>query len=303
VGWNEQEGSLKAEPYGDITADEAQPLDLAMSDGTFVRVWDSDETELANNIAAVENLDKVVGIVYWVGTSKDNPVTEDLILKEDHPKCTHGYILALNDMSDIIQWQSKTEYAALKVQQDKNSGTNPGNSDYEGLWISYNLYDYSGNLDLLNVSLGYQTTKVLRLYNYYYSDAEHKVHPIEKLDEYVETHEAPEGSSGWYFPSAKELVLINCSPSKITLSTNYGASQSTKINTLLTKLKTKIDVDNTICQVGDVYYNFWSSTECYLTADDEWDNAFGVSAEVGYIDYVDTKVDTNFYRSRAICAF
>lgn len=123
-----------------------------------------------------------IGIVFSVG----DPTAQDPILARDHPKCTHGLVVALKDAADAgIQWSA--------VQEDVNSWTNSADRG-------------ANKVDIRNATLkqGYANTKALRAYNR--ANAGKKVVPVEYIDRYAVPY--PAGSSGWYLPSISSLMEL-----------------------------------------------------------------------------------------------
>ena len=64
--------------------------------------------------------------------------------------------------------------------------------------------------DNLNKIVGYNNTQAMRAFNADYDNIGWKVDAIKRLQFFLgnEEYRAPEGTSGWYFPSAKELTLM-----------------------------------------------------------------------------------------------
>lgn len=123
-----------------------------------------------------------IGIVFSVG----DPTAQDPILARDHPKCTHGLVVALKDAADAgIQWSA--------VQEEVNSWTNSADRG-------------ANKVDIRNATLkqGYANTKALRAYNR--ANAGKKVVPVEYIDRYAVPY--PAGSSGWYLPSISSLMEL-----------------------------------------------------------------------------------------------
>ena len=129
-----------------------------------------------------------IGVVYWVGSIKG----DDPLLARDHPGCTHGLVAALQD-----------------------AGQTKWSSDYEDItnnWLS--KQDAYGiiNLKEENKMQGYANTKALEGYNASGratgSNSGKTVLPIGLIQTYADAHPAPASSSGWYFPSVKELKFM-----------------------------------------------------------------------------------------------
>lgn len=135
-----------------------------------------------------------VGIIFYVG----DPTKDDLTLKKDHPECTHGLALALFEERSSI-WQSGcTEYGKLVDDWAKED---PEASKY--ISVYQGIYG-----DYLNKIVGYNNTKVYRLFNADESNSAWQVEAIRIVDDYNEECPLPDNTSGWYIPSAKELSLM-----------------------------------------------------------------------------------------------
>lgn len=290
-----------------VSADKAELYALAFTDGTYLNIWDAENNKIDEDMwSEYEDTDKTVcGIVYWLG----DPTNDDGLLKADYKDCTHGLILALYDMdataSDSrVSWQlysndygySYTDFYVSDKISNMDSQLFPNN--YESIAISY-TYTYTGSVDetQLNKALGYNNTKLLRIFNSNYcvnDNEKYKVLPIDYLDSFANGYAAPNGSSGWYWPSPKELVLIVRNDTEVKF--NYGTSRTDQfgyIQGILDKLE----------KVGMKDY-YWSSSECkYTNGTSEKSYAIGVclySNKHGYVDYY-AKVSTNHLR--AVCAF
>jgi hypothetical protein len=318
IGWNTQKGNYTT-AFGHEAKD-AKLYDLAMSDGTFITVWDPEDTnKYSENIEKLtENqLANVVGIVYWLSTGdEDNvvtPLTDDALLASDHSDCTHGYILALKDMAleengsaTTIQWQDKSYYEESVSEAIEGMDAKFKPQSENSILISYNDIQSSGDTEKLNKALGYNNTKLLRAYNYYCADYNHKVRPIEYLDLFAAKNEAPKGSSGWYLPSPKELVLMVLEDNSDIIFYDYGKSITTQFSNIQLILEA---LGENASKMGSWY---WSSSECEYTEEvdieDEsvtvisyyaWDVGF-IGSYYGYVDL--NNKDVNYY-VRAVCAF
>jgi hypothetical protein len=304
IGWNTQGGDYSSVALGTYSADEAQVLDLAMSDGTFLRVWSEDADELAANVAAIgdDRASDIVGIVYWVSTETDYPTRDDKLLARDYPWCTHGYILALKDAHiGSVPWQS--EDCTESVYEKFQSVASYPDDIYQSVFIKHTNGTNDSSTQL-SKALGYNNTQVLRAYNYYGCDSDHKILPIEELDEFVKTHKSPEGSSGWFLPSPKEMVLMVTTPETIEYDVNYGGSDYKAFKNL-TNVMGKISIQYEVASELETAY--WSSTEgAHITNSNEYDGyawyvAFSYKDHLGYVDII--QKDQFDADVRAVCAF
>lgn len=156
--------------------------DFYYSDGTWSKDLDQSKT--------------LVGIVFWTG----NPTLTDPTLAEDHPECTHGYVVALQENSVGLPWMENYDaYTQATQSGDITRWFTANAPEYESLLMG------NENRDRLNIAQGYNNTKALEEFNAanpgYTTLAQYAV-------EYRETVPAPEGSSDWYVPSPKELSLL-----------------------------------------------------------------------------------------------
>lgn len=153
-----------------------------------------------------------VGIVFYVG----DPTKDDLTLKADHPECTHGLALALFEEKSSI-WQPKAkDYGKLVddwAKQDAEASK----------CISVHQGQYG---DYLNKAVGYNNTKVYRLFNADEANSAWPVEAVKVVDDYNEECPLPETTSGWYIPSAKELSLM-CSGE---YDGNIGSMNESQLN-------------------------------------------------------------------------
>jgi hypothetical protein len=286
-----------------VSAENAELYALAFTDGTYLNIWDSENKKIDEEMwdEYTSNTQKTVcGIVYWLSTgSEDNvvtPLTDDKILEIDHSNCTHGYILALKDMvSGDIKWQDSEESVFETFQSKDGNSMNPDAGSYQSIVIGYD------DTNQLQKALGYNNTKVLRAYNYDFADAEHKVLPIKYLDEFAAENDAPKGSSGWYLPSPKELVLMVLEDNSEIRFYDYG-SKTTQFDNIQLILEA---LGENASEVGRLY---WSSSESKYTEERDGEIVSNYYAWVVYFysiyygrvnDY--SKDGSNYVR--AVCAF
>ena len=232
-----------------------------------------------------------IGIVFWAddptkdehtplvtGTNNTKNITlstfGDPALKKEHSGCTHGLVVALKD-AGIVRWQ-KT-FASVSDWMDNRS------TGYE------KIASGTGDTAPVNKIRGYNNTKAIEAYNAECDD-NNKVLPISCIDTYAANVPTPVGSSGWYFPSAKELSLLwrdindiyMNKPGKIGKQ-DVEIMVNSSLNKLGASLVTVFDDDT-----------YWSSTENSNTA---WyaELYYGGMYFDGYKGYA--------YRVRPILAF
>lgn len=182
-----------------------------------------------------------VGIVFWTG----NPAIHDTLLGKDHPSCTHGLAVSLYEGENRMPWQENyTGYDATV------SNWISANTDYE---VIVSGYDGSGK-DLLNKMMGYNNTKAIQAFNTAPENSTWTVGAIESVAEYNRQHPAPESSSGWYLPSAKEASLLCTGNYEGNIwSITDGVSIRDMVNSKLSELRAGTALSN-----WDYY---WTSTE------------------------------------------
>lgn len=217
-------------------------------------------------------LEGCIGIVCWVGSDAFN---EDPLLRNDHPDCMHGLVVALeNAGNDGMHWSDQYELVQWWVDRYNNP--------YKGvvdLQDDVSRCGYSNTLALMDYNEG--------KYNSWGLVDGYHVLPCDAIREYSVANPTPSSSSGWYFPSIMEL--------KCLYLRQEGESElrETILNTYLNK------VGGTVFSHSDGYWPYWSSTESKKDPDGRrsWDVYFGH----GYID-VRLK-NNNSFRVRPLLAF
>lgn len=205
-----------------------------------------------------------IGVVFWVG---DKAFQDDPLLQRDHPGCTHGLVAALQDAGQTV-WSSSYE-------------------DITNNWLNSQDDTYGiTTLKEANKMQGYANTKALEGYNASEratgGNSGKTVLPIGLIRSYAGAHPAPASSSGWYFPSVKELKFM-CWGQNASGQTTAGRD---KLNTQIAKISGASSLQS---------YAYWSSTEY----GGNW--AWGVSFITGYV-YYDLKYNFSFWL-RAVLAF
>lgn len=133
-----------------------------------------------------------IGIVFWVGDA----TKKDKTLKKDHPGCTHGLVVALNDVKDgTAAWQD--QYSLVQSWLDIHQSRE---------YLSVASDTYSG-APLHNIQ-GYNNTKAIEEFNAADANSGNLVQAVAKAAEYRNATPTPANSSKWYLPSAKELSLL-----------------------------------------------------------------------------------------------
>ena len=203
----------------------------------------------------------VIGIVFWVGSI----IGDDPLLPKKHSGCTHGLVAALQDAGQTL-WSSSYE-------------------DITDNWLSKQDAYGIRTLKETEKMQGYANTKALEGYNkssrVTTENPRREVLPIGLIRSYAGAHPAPASSSGWYFPSVKELKFM---------CWGQNASNETEGKKMLDGQFGKITGASSL---QSNYY--WSSTEY----DDRW--AWGVYFDSGGVR--DYRKDRNSLWVRAVLAF
>ena len=204
----------------------------------------------------------VIGIVFWVGSI----IEDDPLLQKHYPDCTHGLVVALQDAGKT-KWSSECE-------------------DITNNWLSGQNGTYGiTTLKETDKMQGYANTKALEGYNASEratgGNSGKTVLPIGLIQSYAGAHPAPASSSGWYFPSVKELKFMCWGQ-----NADRGTDGKKMLDTQFAKVSGASSLQS---------YNYWSSTE----DDNLW-------AWFVYFDYGDVSLDrkyNNSYWVRAVLAF
>lgn len=286
--------------------DETQIYDLAFSDGTFMRIADAD-----GNIPTSLTIpdDKTVsGIVYYIG----DVTADDPTLKREHPDCTHGLIVALDNAAvyeERVYWQNPNCFDDVYANfQNAEESLYSEKNGYKKIQVSVNFNSDSNefiygteDFGLFNLKLGFNNTFVLRKYNEVKTD--NQVNPVLKVDAYAKTNTAPEGSSGWYLPSPMEMALWCENVNELSLK-----SESIKTNTVMEKLDkvfsllskasiTCVDLNNVVTDGS-----YWTSLEGSKDYAFTFDVYYYRYNSYAYLSH-SRKEDSSFFSVRAVCAF
>lgn len=294
---NESEVVTSKEILVRYTADEVKKGDYIYQDGTTsdggLRLIYADGTMVTTPEKPQpknDDANPVVGIVFWT-PSETTPQTDrntpasleyDVIMRAEHPDCTHGLAVALKDAtydgSEEIDWQYSYESVADFQGSDNFSHGSKRNFK--------SIASGKGAGELINYILGYQNTVVLRAYNTYCQNndkSDYIVKPVAAIDDFNDTNPAPDNSTGWFLPSPKELHIL-CYKDVDDIDNNKGTYTRDIINSSLTAVG------------GDGLKNevYWSSGEYSCN------RAWYVSLNDGYVDYFNKYY--NFY-VRLVFAF
>lgn len=253
------------------TADQLKPGDYfyRKSDGTWtisdggLRAQYVDGSVRMETVLPDKNLGTCIGIVFWTpaetdpnGRNTPASLTDDEIMKADHPKCAHGLAVSLNDVSTDIVWQSS--YGSVADFQGSENFNPSGHNKNSFVSIASGT-DKTHNINRI---YGYQNTVILRAYNTYCnanSKANHVVKPVIALDEFAKKNPAPSNSTGWFLPSVKELHIL-CYKDVDNVWSSSGIETRNIVNTSLSKVGG--------ASLSDRYY--WSSSEDETYSNGAW---------------------------------
>lgn len=299
---NESEVVTSKEILVRYTADEVKKGDYIYQDGTTsdggLRLIYADGTMVTTPEKPQpknDDANPVVGIVFWT-PSETTPQTDrntpasleyDVIMRAEHPDCTHGLAVALKDAtydgSEEIDWQYSYESVADFQGSDNFSHGSKRNFK--------SIASGKGAGELINYILGYQNTVVLRAYNTYCQNndkSDYIVKPVAAIDDFNDTNPAPDNSTGWFLPSPKELHIL-CYKDVDDIDNNKGTYTRDIINSSLTAARGD--------GLNDAIY--WSSGE-YKESYDLY--AWNVYMYTGFMTYYYKNLNQRTY-VRPIFAF
>lgn len=236
----------------------------------------------------------VSGIVFWTpsetdltDTNRKTPasLTDDKIMAAEHPNCTRGLAVAVKDVTydgtNSIKWQKSSD--ALSSWQKSNNFTHANKEQF------VSIASGTGSDANINRIYGYQNTVLLRAYNEYRTNNNktgYIVLPVAALDDFAATNPAPLGSTGWFFPSVKELHMLIYKDVD-DVYRNIGSETREIVNLSLEKVN-----GDMISQSGD----YWSSVEY------DYSNAFRITYNYSNWSLSSAKKSNN-KTVRAVCAF
>ena len=189
-----------------------------------------------------------IGVVFYVG----DITATDPALKNEHPNCVHGLVVSLQEDPDGCAWQANYEAYASTI----GTWCDAFAPQYESVTSGYELTDN------LNRPIGYNNTKAMELFNAAEDNANWQIEPINFVVDYREAVPAPETSSDWYLPSAKELSLLMTGEydGNIWDIRDSGASVENlkEVNKKIEKVEGAIGIGQAL---PGVLFFYWSSTE------------------------------------------
>lgn len=233
------------------TATDLKPGDYYYSDGTtsdggLQRIYTDGTGAGAGSVPPTVGK-TVIGIVFWIGNPTEGNHNNgtvftdfgDPALRLEKSNCTHGLVVALQDAStNTLPWQSSSSDVGAWVSS---------NTTYETITTS------TGATDALNKLRGYNNTQAIRVYNAQCVDA-NKVLPVQAIDTWAVSTPAPTNSSGWYFPSEKELTLLcGRDVNDLWLYNSGGTGMRNIVNTPMANVSGATTISQT--------FFYWSSSE------------------------------------------
>lgn len=243
--------------------------DFYMRDGSILPREAADGRDLPADVQA-----DCLGVVFWVGENEGNHWTQtkhlygDHLLMRDHPECVRGMAVALHDASQGAAWATGEGAGERSYDWAYGFGsfTPAEQADWEEIKASDSSY-------------GYRNSRLMKLYGAYHSTTAFPAYG--GIDAYAAAHPAPDGSSGWFFPSQRELAMM-C----YGMAANF-VGKPTARRDLLNGLFPKAG--------GEAFDGiYWSNRDSETKA---WTINFGGRTLYNY----ESKSDT--YRVRAVIAF
>ena len=262
-----QAGNCSDECVVSVTAAPLAVGDFYYSDGSWSQALDPTRTP--------------IGVVFYVG----DITATDPALKADHPYCTHGLVVALDEKIET-GWQPNYQEFNDTVGRWVEL-----NTDYETITSGYELSDN------LNRPMGYNNTKAIEAFNLAEENASWKVEAVEYVVDYRTKVPAPETSSDWYLGSSKEMSLLVSGPYDQNIWEIRDQGITIENKKLVNK---KLEQIEGAWQIGvqiPVMMFYWSSTEF------DWEFAGLMMPMNGQMPKGFKNDNVAFYTARAILAF
>lgn len=243
---------------------------------------------------------KVSAIVFWTPAETETEgritparLSDDKIRSKDFPHCTHGLAISTKRpvsapwQNDHVNWTA--DDFVLNFQNSDNF-SRADKSDFRPI-APLNKAE-----DDLNRVLGYQNTRILLAYNDWHraSGKGTLVGIADKLREFAAANPAPEGSTGWYIPSAKELYMFVNKDLDNIYKLQNGLETSDILNSSYSTLGIYPPLE---------FFNYlWSSTETKFRDYDKFDSAYHLDYN-GYITNSFKRVGSYGTGVAFVCAF
>lgn len=234
-----------------------------------------------------------IGVVFYVGD-----ITQyDSTLKAEHPHCTHGLVVALDEVNGI-PWQRNYK----DIGEYGEVGYIEGYNDTVGRWVEMETefetitsgYELTDNL---NRPMGYHNSKALEAFNADPRNSAWTVTAMEWVVDYRTKVAAPEQSSGWYLGSSKEYSLLVSGEYDQNIWDIRDAGISVQNKKELNEKIAQIEGATQIGVAVPMMMFYWTSTEF------TWEFAGGMMPMNGQMPQMFKGDDQTFYSVRAILAF
>lgn len=222
-----------------------------------------------------------IGVVFYVG----DITATDPALKADHPYCTHGLVVALDEKIETGWQLNYLEY------NDTVGRWVELNTEYETITTGFELEDN------LNRPMGYNNTKAIEAFNAAEENASWRVEAVEYVVDYRTKVPAPETSSDWYLGSSKEMSLLVSGPYDQNIWDIRDQGITVENKKLVNK---KLEQIEGAWQIGvqiPVMMFYWTSTET------TWEFAGLMMPMNGQMPHGFKSDNVAFYTARAILAF
>ncbi len=218
--------------------------DFYYSDGTWSTELDKSKTPIA--------------VVFYVG----NPSVDDEKMRTEHPECTHGLAIALNEKT--VSWHEKYE----------TYGTDKTVSD----WLTANGYpavkSTKDDNAPVNKCVGYTYTQYLNAFNEAPDNTQWPVTAMTALASYRSAVPTPATSSGWYIGSGREMVLACFGDIEGNITTM--GRQDPKVRDLLNG-RFELLQPSDVTLFDTTGYSYWTCNEYGVETEGMWiDRAWNV---------------------------
>lgn len=244
----------------DIASVSENGLVTALSEGeAAIRVSAGEKHALCN--VTVQCIPAEIGDYYSDGTWSSEPDTDKTVI-------------------GIVFWTGNPGQDDPSLKKDHPECTH-------GLAVAINGEQES----TLNMMVGYNNTKAIEVFNAAPENATWPVEAVEKAGQYRQSVPAPENSSDWYLPSAKELTLLAYGDTDKNI---YYTDSTTVIKELVNEKLSTLEDSQLLC-THDFIWTYWAANEF----DEE--EAYNVSMMSGATFYYKKGVINYF--ARFILAF
>lgn len=188
-----------------------------------------------------------VGVVFWTG----DPTESDPALREDHPECTNGLVVALHH--EMTSWQAGFDDLPGRLSD----------------WITANAPGeippiLTRETASINTICGYGFTRAIEVFNSADENRNFPVNAVESVVNYRSKVKVSDQCSDWYLPSPRELSLL-CSGtvSGNIFNVDAGADMLGDINERIELLRENVTGLNRLPKQGH-----WSCAEIDDQGDD-----------------------------------